>query len=263
MLGLDYGKYGSRARKIKHDMNSWRETIVTVTSQNGRPLKPLTSVHREEFRFREPVPVGFVALLEEKAVSERVGGAWYRSPNRNRQLEYFDDSVSIRVYPKRGTCRITPRRGLTGEQLRVGVEDAFCKALPARVFLDDAFKRMMMGLQSARRHRTFRIGPVTAFRNDFYKYSHGLRILADASHPEYLEVHEGTPVWIPCLFELQRILSSAIESNTRVVSDFALQIKSHLHVMKGIGKAIDLLNETIRKMNKTVDRVSILNNNEH
>ena len=248
-LDLDYLKYGGRARKIKHDTIRWMQSTVAVTDSHGQLPKPLTSVHRLEFGFEQPVPAGFVAVLEEKACAGRVEGAWYRSPNRNRQLQYFDENISVRVYPKSGTCRILSRRPLGFEDLRVHVEDAFGKALPTRAYLGDSFKAMISGLQVARRHRTFQVGPLTPFKVDFYRNSLGLSILADASHPECLEVHENWPTWIPPLLEFQRSQTQAIESNTKVASEFASQISTHLHVMQGIGSAVDRLNETIDRLN--------------
>lgn len=238
VLGLEYSKYGGRARKIKYDITHWMQSTVAVTDSYGRLLKPLVSVHRQEFGFKEPVPASYVLVLEEKALAGRVQGGWYRSSNRNRQLEYFDDHVSVRVYPKSGTCRIHPCRDMTFEDVRVHVSDAFAKFLPASALRSDSFQEMINGLQVARKHRTFYIGPVTRFKVDFYLKSLGLSILSDGSHPEHLEVRENWPAWIPALMELQR-------KNTIVLSEFAAQISSHLHVMLGIGLAVDRLNQTL------------------
>jgi hypothetical protein len=241
-LRLDYSKCGGRARKIKHDFKRWKGSIVTVTDQHGRLLNPLTSVHRLEFGLKEPVPASYVAVLEEKACTGRVKGAWYRSPNRNRQLEYFDDRISVRVYPKSGTCRIFPRNITGFEDVRACVEDTFAKVLPTSAILSDSFKHMIDGLQPARRHRTFPVGPITPFKVDFYRDPLGLTILADRSHPEHLEVVETWPTWVAPLFELQRETTVALQ-------EFATQIRSHLHVMQGIGSAVDRLNETIDRLN--------------
>lgn len=245
-LILDYSRYGGRARKIKHDIIRWMQSTVPVTDPHGQLPKSLTSVHRLEFGFQEPVPASYVAVLEEKALAARVEGAWYRSPNRNRQLEYFDEHVSVRVYPKSGTCRIHPHQATTFDDVRVHVEDAFANVLPARAVLSDSFQEMMNGLQVARRHRTFHIGPVTPFKVDFYRPSLGLDILADGSHPEHLEVRENWPAWIPPLLELQR-------NNTTALSQFASQISSHLHVMQGIGQAADRLNEAVRHLAQIIN----------
>ena len=45
-------------------------------------------------------------------------------------------------------------------------------------------------------HRTFPIGPVTPFKVDYYRGSHGLTLTADNSHPGYLEVLETAPIWM-------------------------------------------------------------------
>jgi len=223
----------------------WKRSIVTVTSGHERPLNPLTSIHRLELRFKERVPASFVVLLEEKARQRRISGEWYRSLNRNRQLEYFDENVSVRVYPKSGTCRILPRRHMTFEDVRVHVEDVFAKALPTKALLSESFRRMRDGLQVVSRHRSFPVGPITPFKVNFYKPSLGLDILADGSHPEHLEVRETWPTWIPGLFELQR-------KNSMAVSEFAAQIATHLNVMRGIELAANRLNETIRRFQQLV-----------
>lgn len=245
VVGLNYEEYGGRARKIKYDITRWMRSTVPVTDPHGQLPKSLTSVHRFEFGFEEPVPAGYVAVLEEKALAGRVEGAWYRSPNRNRQLEYFDKHVSVRVYPRSRTCRIHPRRSMMFDEVRVHVEDAFAKVLTARALLGDSFQEMMKGLQVARRHRTFHIGPVTPFKVDFYRPSLGLDILADGSHPEHLEVRENWPAWIAPLLQLQR-------NNTMALSEFASQISSHLSVMQGIGLAADRLNEAVRDLARMI-----------
>jgi hypothetical protein len=198
-----------------------------------------------EYTFIDPVPPSFILALEEKASASKVEGAWYRSPNRNRQLQYSDKSISVRVYPKSGTCRILAREPLSFDDLRVHVEDVFANALPPHVYLDVSFEKMIKGLQVVRRHRTFRVGPLTPFKVGFYRDSLGLDILADASHPECLEVHENWPTWIRPVLELQR-------NNTTVVSQFSSQISSHLHVMQGIGLAVDRLDKTLDRLWKLV-----------
>jgi hypothetical protein len=252
-LAIDYEKYGLRARKIKHDLIQWRKSIVCVTPNHGRPLGALP-VHRLEYTFMDPVPPSFILALEEKASASKVEGAWYRSPNRNRQLQYSDKSISVRVYPKSGTCRILAREPLSFDDLRVHVEDVFENALPPHVYFDVSFEKMIKGLQVVRRHRTFPVGPLTPFKIDFYRDPLGLYILADASHPECLEVHENWPTWIPPLLEFQRIQTHAIDSNTKAVSEFALQIRSHLDAIRAIGLAADRLNEVIRSLTLAINR---------
>jgi hypothetical protein len=105
---------------------------------------------------------------------------------------------------------------------------------------------MLNGIQVVARHRTFSTGPMTPFKVKFYRDALGLTILADRSHPEHLEIVECWPTWIPCLFELQR-------GNTLAVSQFAAQISSHLHVMQGIGSAVDRLNETVERLRKQLE----------
>jgi len=211
-----------------------------------------------EYRFREPVPAGFVVALGQKAQAGRIEGIWYRSSNRNKQLEYSDGQVSIRVH-QNGTCRILPRRRMAFDDFRACIEDAFLKGLPARAILSDSFRRMMSGLQVSRRHRSFHVGRITPFKVDFYHSSLGLDILADTSHPEYLEIHENWPSWIPVLIEFQRVQNSAIESNTRVLSEYTTQIKSHLHALSSIGTAVGRLSEATEALSQLID--SKLNSN--
>jgi len=144
---------------------------------------------------------------------------------------------------------------MTFEELRVHVDDAFGQALPARSMLSEAFTRMMTGLQVSERHRIFRVGPLSPFKVGYYRDSLGLDILADGSHPEYLEVRERWPSWIAPLLEAQREHNRVIDSSSKVVSDFTTQIKSHLHVMEGLGSATDRLNEAVGRLNETISHL--------
>jgi hypothetical protein len=139
-------------------------------------------------------------------------------------------------------------------ELRVRVSDAFARVLPVKAFTSDVFGDMLKGLQVASQHRTFRVGAVTPFKVDFYRDSLGLNIQADGSHPEHLEVHENWPSWIAPFLEFQRGQTEAIESNTKVLSDFATQIKSHLDAIRGIANAADRLNEAINNLTLTIHR---------
>jgi hypothetical protein len=141
---------------------------------------------------------------------------------------------------------------MTYPDLRAFIEDAFAKALPSRALLSDSFGCMISGLQVAQRHRTFRIGPVTPFKVNFYKDTLGLGILADGSHPEHLETHENWPPWIPPLFEFQRSQASALEKNTKVLSEFTSQITRHLEVMAGIASAAGSLKGTASGLKEAV-----------
>lgn len=252
VLKLNYDKYGERARKIKYDLNKWKQSIAPVTLQDGQVHKPHSS-HRLEYCFKDPAPKTYVDIIEKKALPARIESRWYRSSNRNRQLEYFDEHISIRVYPKSRTCRILPRRIMTFDEIRARVEDGFARVLPARVLLGESFLHMIDGLQVAHRHRVFNVGLITPFRNRFYRDSLGLNILADRSHPGYLEIHENWPTWIPTLLESHRSQSKVIENNNKVLSEFTKQIKNHLHLIEGIGKATDRLNDTIESLNQTIN----------
>lgn len=254
-LGISHKIYGNRIRQIKHREAKWKQSIVPTT-KDGQVLNPHNNVHRVEYFFRDPIPESFIILLEEKALNTRVKGAWYRSPNRNRQLYYFDDNISIYVYPKNRTCRILPRQPISFEDLRVKVENAFAEAIPARVLLSDAFGEMIIGLQIKQRHRVFPVGLMIPFKNDFYKESLGLGACSDKSHLGHMEFHEYWPSWIPELFRFHHSLGIAIENYNRILSEFSTQIKSHIEVMKGIGIAVNRLNKVVQNLDKTLDKDS-------
>lgn len=251
-LGISYEKYGNRVKTIKCRLKKWRESIVSVTKDGG-VLKPLNPTHRIEYEFKDKIPVGYISILNEKAKQNRVHGEWYRSPSRNKQLQYINNDIFIRVYPKSGTCRILPSRTILYEEIRVKIDNAFARILPSRVLLSDTYESMISGLQIKQRHRVFPVGPIFPFKNEFYRNSLGITILADKSHPNYLEVNEYWPTWIPKLFESHSSLGFLIENNTKTLAEFALQIKCHLEVMKGIGLATNQLNKTISKLNHAAD----------
>jgi hypothetical protein len=218
ILNISHKVYGNRVRQIKHRIKKRKESIVPVT-QDGRVVKAHKTVHHTEYNFKEPMPESYILVIEEKAKKVRIKGEWYHSPNRNKQLYYFDDDVSIRIYPKSGTCRINARRDMPFEELRVKIENIFAEILPARSTLSSCFKDMINGLQVSQRHRIFPVGPLTPFKNRFYRDSLGFDILSDKSHPEHLEVHEHWPTWIPTLFEGIRELKKSVDANTQALHD--------------------------------------------
>jgi len=251
VLGISYEKYGGRARKIKYDFIKWRKMICAssgVSNGKGRLLNRLNPIHRLEYSFKEPVPEDIVDVINERALPNKAPDIWYRSPNRNKQLTYFDSDIHVRIYPKSRNSRIFPRKAMSYEGLMVRVKDSFFHVLPSNVLFSDSFNDIINSLQVKSRHRVFPVGAITPFRNSYYRYSLGLEILADKSHPNYLEIHESWPTWIIPLLDSQRSQNSIIEDNTKAISEFASQIKSHLHVMEGIGKAVDRLNDATHNL---------------
>lgn len=251
-LKISYEKYGNRAKTIKCRLKKRQQSTITVT-KDGRVLKPHISIHRKEYTFREPVPAGYVDLLKKKASTQKIKGNWHLSSNRNRQLIYFDDFIRIQLH-QNGNCRIFPNSLMPYEQLRVHVDDAFTRFLPFRCFNSKVYGNMINSIQIAERHVVFDIDPKKPFKNRYYHDSLGIDIVSDKSHPNSHEVHEYWPIWIPILFEFHQSQRLAIEGNTEILSEFGSQIESHLKVMKGIGTATDYLNESICKLNRTIDR---------
>ena len=246
-LGLDHKIFGGRARKIKHDLSQWRRTIVT--DEQGKHLK-----HHIDYGFKGPVPDGILLLLQEKACTGTRGDGWHQSSNRNGQIDYVNSHVRIRVH-RNGTCRVFPKVRMQFDDLRICVDDAFCNSLPIRCIQSVPFNEFITGFQVMGQHRTFPVGLITPFKNNFYKESLGLSILADGSHPKHLEVKERWPSWIPVFFEFQRNQRLIAEGHTKVISEFAKQIQSHLHAIDGIGVAADRLNAAVQTLNHALDRI--------
>jgi hypothetical protein len=252
ILGINHKKYGNRAKTIKCRLKKWKESLVSVTKY-GQVLNPLKSTHRSEYEIKDKIPACYISILEEKANNSKIIGEWYRSPNRNKQLQYVDNHIFIRIYPKSGTCRILPRKIISFEEIRIKVDNAFAKILPSKFLLSNDFENMISGLQIKQRHRVFPVGPISPFKNEFYRRSLGINILADESHPNNLEVHEYWPTWIPRLFESHNNLEFLIENNTRTLAEYAKQIRCHMEVMEGIRLASNQLNKTISKLNHAIE----------
>ena len=102
-------------------------------------------------------------------------------------------------------------------------------------------------LVPSERHRTFKVGPVTPFKIDFYKDPLGLTIKADGSHPEHIEAVEGWPSWIKPQLR-------ALGAQTEAITALTEQIKLHLEVMKGIGEATKDLKVSTDLLRKTLSR---------
>ena len=226
ILDLDYKRYHNMVSVEKSRLKKF-----LAAKKKGRGLGPLE--HRVEWGTEKrlaPVVVGaveFEALRRKPTRAQKKPfGEWYVIPNRNRMLFYRDDFVSIRVFPKSGTCRVLTSKPMDWPQLKICVENAFFKA---GLDLKDC-EALSEQLAPSSRTRVFKVGPVTPFKIDFYKPSLGITIKANGSHPEHIEVPEDWPTWIkPQL--------NAIAAQTDAITKLTEQINLHLAVMKGINKS--------------------------
>jgi len=241
-LDLNYDYYKNLCYRIKSETKEQQRSKV-----KGRVLR--VPSHRLEWRTEKPLPVAVVAAIEFEALKRRPrrgdpkpSGEWYVIPNRNRQMQFINDFVSIRVFPKSGTCRVLPRKPMDFESLKIYVQNAFFKAgLDLRDCED-----LSEILEPHRRHRVFRIGPVTPFQIDYYKDSLGIIIEADGSHQEHIEVSEDWPTWIKPQLH-------AIAKQTETTTELAKQISLHLSVMKGINVAAKGLADVVKRLNGTLN----------
>jgi hypothetical protein len=173
--------YSNMISVRKSQLKKWRATKVY-----GRPQKALVSAHRFEWEVERGLPVDLLVKVKATAglhlprvEDAKPVGVWYVIPNRNRQLEYHDEFVSVRVMPQSGTVRILPAVDLDYKEFEDRVWDAFLKAELTSKECD----RIAQALRVSDRHKTFRVGPVTPFKIDYYRDSLGLVIGADGSHP--------------------------------------------------------------------------------
>jgi len=230
----------------KSNLKRWMTTKVY-----GRLPKPLLAAHRVEWELENPLDMITLSILSVEAgkcrpkLSEpRPVDKWYVIPNRNNMREFHNEFVTVRVFPKSGTVRILAGQEMDFETLRRHVKIAFLKG-----GLDSGTAEVKSRLLvPAEKHRTFKVGPVTPFKIDYYKDPLGLTIKADGSHPEHIETVEGWPSWIKPQLR-------AIAEQTGAITDLTKQIRLHLRVMKGINKSVenlrvstDLLRESLVKV---------------
>jgi len=237
----------------KCNLKRWMGTKVL-----GRLPKPLVSAHRVEWELEKPLDMITLSVLAAEAgkrrprLSEpRPVGKWYVVPNRNNMREFHNEFVTVRVFPKSGTVRILAGQEMDFEILRRHVKIAFLKG-----GLDsDTAEVKSQQLVPTEKHRTFRVGPVTPFKIDYYKDPLGLTIKADGSHPEHIETVEGWPSWVKPLIESQMRQTESQGRQTEAITALTDQIRLHLDVMKGINEAVkdlrvstDLLRESLVKV---------------
>jgi len=232
----------------KCNLKRWTRTKIY-----GQLPKPLLAAHRVEWELEKPLDMITLSILSVEAgkcrpklSDPRPVDRWYVIPNRNNMREFHNEFVTVRVFPKSGTVRILAGQEMDFETLRRHVKIAFLKG-----GLDsDTAEMKSRLLVPAEKHRTFKVGPVTPFKIDYYKDPLGLTIKADGSHPEHIETVEGWPSWVKPLIESQGRQTEAITALTE-------QIELHLEVMKGINEAVkdlrvstDLLRESLVKVKK-------------
>jgi len=181
VLNLDYRKYRNMVTVEKSHLKRWRGTKVL-----GRLLKPLVSAHRVEWSFEKPMDMVTLCVLSGKAGKRRPRlsdprpvDEWYVVPNRNGMREFHNEFVTVRVFPKSGTIRALAATDMDFEIFRRHVKIAFLKG----GLSDEQAEAKSRQLMPSEKHRTFKIGPVTPFKIDFYKDPLGLTIKADGSHP--------------------------------------------------------------------------------
>jgi len=248
ILDLPYKKYRNMVSVEKSNLKRWMATKIY-----GRLPKPLLAAHRVEWSLEKPLDMPSLLVLGAEAGKRKPSLAqarpvdeWYVVPNRNNMREFHNEFVTVRVFPKSGTVRILAGMDMDFEVLRRHVMIAFLKGGLA----PDKAELKSRLLIPAERHRTFKIGPVTPFKIDFYKDPLGLTLKADGSHPENIEAVEGWPVWV-------RPYMMATAQQTEAITALTEQIRLHLDVMKGINEAVkdlrvstDLLRKTLTEKEK-------------
>lgn len=251
ILGLDYKKYRNMVTVEKCNLKKWMGTKVL-----GRLPKPLLSAHRVEWELEKPLDmITLVRLCAEAAKrrprlsDSRPVDEWYVIPNRNGMREFHNEFVTVRVFPKSGTVRILAGQEMDFSTLQRHVKIAFLKG-----GLDpetaDVKARLLV---PSEKHRTFKVGPVTPFKIDFYKDPLGLTIKADGSHPLHIETVEGWPTWVRPLIMSNFRQTEAQEKQTEAITMLTEQIKLHLDVMKGINDAVKDLGVSTDLLRKTLE----------
>jgi len=246
-LNLDYKKYRNMVTVEKCNLKKWLGTKV----QGRLPKKPLLSAHRVEWSFEQPLDMIALSVLSAEAGKRRPRlsdprpvDEWYVVPNRNNMREFHNEFVTVRVFPKSGTVRVLAALDMDFEVFRRHVKIAFLKG----GLSEEQAELKSRLLIPSEKHRTFRVGPVTPFKIDFYKDPLGLTLKADGSHPEHIEAVEGWPSWIkPQLY--------AIHEQTDAIKQLTEQIRVHLSVMQGIDKSTKQSVEATERLVSVVEKL--------
>jgi len=252
ILDLPYKKYRNMVSVEKSNLKRWMTTKIL-----GRLPKPLLSAHRVEWSLEKPLDMVTLSVLAQEAGKRRPRlsdlrpvGEWYVVPNRNNMREFHNEFVTVRVFPKSGTIRILAALDMDFEVFRRHVKVAFLKG-GLDELTAEAKSRLLI---PSEKHRTFRVGPVTPFKIDYYKEPLGLTIKADGSHPQHIETVEGWPSWVKPLLESQARQTQSQERQTEAITALTDQIRLHLDVMKGIGEATQGLKESVNLLRETLSK---------
>lgn len=244
-LGIPYGDKKRGIKGYGH-MVATRKSLLKQyigSEVKGRLPKALLSAHRVEWEIEKGVPMEYVLKL--KGVAEkcrprledpRPVAVWYVIPNRNKQLEYHDEFVSIRLFPGTGTCRIQPSKEMDYKELSDHVWEAL---LSGGLFTKEC-DELLLHLEVGPKHKTFRVGPVTPFKIDYYKDSVGLVFQADGTHPEHIEGIENWPSWTRPLIQSNFRQAEAQGKQTEAITLLTEQMKLHLSVLAGINENFKL-----------------------
>ncbi len=201
-LALAYKEFGAVARKIKQRTKEFFENIQnpqTVT-RAGQVPKVLVLPANHHVEFHGHVPSEFIGFLKSVKTTQPGSNAWYRSANLNGQWCVRSGDVAIYVFPRSETCRVRMKHPMDFVALRDAVEQAFVLLFPKKApwrlhpLVVEFSGKLLQEVSS--QHRNFYTGPLTPFRVDYYKRSHGLTIYNDRSHADYLEVLEESPNWM-------------------------------------------------------------------
>jgi hypothetical protein len=231
----------------KHHLKKWQRTKV-----KGRVPSSLVSAHRVDWTLDKPLPMDAILKIGLEAKKRRPDknepkpvGFWYVIPNRNRQREFHDKHVTLRVFPKSGRVFVLPGHAMAWPDLKGFVQTAFFMA-----GLDpEECERLSEQLVPQTKEKTFKIGNVDPFKVDHYRNSLGLTIGADGSHPNHLETREDWPTWIKPMLD-------GFTLQAEVNQELAKQIKLHLSVMAGINKTSEQLNKSTENLTKATSQLT-------
>lgn len=193
------------------------------------------SVHRSRFRLLGGVPAGVVldALLDAARSGCNREGVWFASSNQNRQVNYRNAEIAVRVLPTTRTLEVLCRRpGMTGVELRDSFRRVLVSTLVGRLPPDQydplhLAAGLSRKLVPVERHRRFTFPPSPYYQLDYYRDTLGLRIQHDLSEKaNEQEVIEMIPRWIPGLLEcveqmaeVQRETTQALQENTSMLRE--------------------------------------------
>jgi hypothetical protein len=257
-LDIPYKKYRNLCWRIKSETKQLLEG--KVEARVHVPLK-----HREELRVDLPREVVDSVVFE--AGRRRPGkadvkpfGEWYVAPNRNRMMLLRNDYLTIRVFPRSGTCRILLAKSMPYEWIKTSVQDALFKAgVDLRVC-----EKLSETVEPKSRSRIFKVGQVTPFKIDFYKEPLGVTIKADESHQDFIEVDEDWPTWIKPLLAAMAKHTEALEALRmkfpqdleRITISFEKSMQEHLDIIKVFREESLKRSDSAEKLGDALNRLA-------